>query len=405
MKTYSIFNNKYYTMKQLVIFLSAFLFIISCKKEHTVIKEKIETRDTTERITYYFEPIECIERIYTYDGEYDSRTIDDIKLNKIKTLLQTNNIDFNSYNYYFNFQERNVENGNSIGGNDHDFLYSIKQTSDGGYILGGWSGSEISGDKIETNFIGTAVYDYWVVKLDSTGNIQWQNTIGGGGHEELTSVQETVDGGYILGGYSNSGIGGDKTEACLGALDYWVLKLSSFGEIEWQNTIGGNSDDQLNSLQQTTDGGYILGGYSYSGIGGDKTEVLIDDTPFGTDYWVVKLNSSGNIEWQNTIGGTSRDYLYSILQSLDGGYLVGGSSQSGIGGDKIESNQGGEYTTDYWIVKLNFIGNIEWQNIIGGNGSDDLRSMFETIDGGYILGGNSSSWTSGIRLQSYSNGV
>ena len=114
MKTYSIFNNKYYTMKQLVIFLSAFLFIISCKKEHTVIKEKIETRDTTERITYYFEPIECIERIYTYDGEYDSRTIDDIKLNKIKTLLQTNNIDFNSYNYYFNFQERNVENGNSL---------------------------------------------------------------------------------------------------------------------------------------------------------------------------------------------------------------------------------------------------------------------------------------------------
>jgi len=117
--------------------------------------------------------------------------------------------------------------------------------------------------------------------------IEWQNTIGGSGNDELQSINQTSDGGYILGGYSVSGISGDKTEASQGTYDYWVVKINSLGVIEWQNTIGGSSDDRLYSINKTSDGGYILGGRSSSGISGDKTEA----SQGSNDYWVVKLAS------------------------------------------------------------------------------------------------------------------
>ena len=206
---------------------------------------------------------------------------------------------------------------NTIGGSDKDELHSIKQTSDGGYILCGHSSSGISGDKTEASQGNS---DYWVVKLDGTGNIVWQNTIGGGSSEELYSVQQTTDGGYILGGGSNSGISGDKTEASQGDFDYWVVKLDGTGNIVWQNTIGGSATDYLSSIQETTDGGFILGGYSQSGISGDKTEA----SQGNWDYWVVKLDGTGSIVWQNTIGGDSIEELSSIQQTTDGGYILGG---------------------------------------------------------------------------------
>jgi len=230
------------------------------------------------------------------------------------------------------------------------------------------------------------------VKLDSTGNIQWQNTIGGSGYDQLYSIQQTSDGGYILGGYSNSGISGDKTESSQGDYDYWVVKLDAIGNIQWQTTIGGNDADWLYSVQQTTDGGYILGGYSLSDISGDKTE----GTQGGNDYWVVKLDASGNIQWQNTIGGNNDDNLSSIQQTTDGGYILGGYSYSDISGDKTENSQGSD---DYWVVKLNASGNIQWQNTIGGSGYDQLYSIQQTSDGGYILGGYSESNISGDKTE------
>jgi hypothetical protein len=154
--------------------------------------------------------------------------------------------------------------------------------------LGGHSESGADGDKNEAS---QGDKDYWVIKLDATGQtIEWQNTIGGSGNELLYSIQQTTDGGYILGGNSLSEISGDKTEASQGLSDYWIVKLDATGQtIEWQNTIGGSGPDILSSIQQTTDGGYILGGYSNSGISGDKTETLRG----WVDYWVVKLDATG----------------------------------------------------------------------------------------------------------------
>jgi len=284
----------------------------------------------------------------------------------------------------------NIQWQNTIGGNSGDGLYSVQQTTDGGYILGGVSTSNISGDKTENS---QGYIDYWVVKLDASGNIQWQNTIGGNSDDYLTSIQQTTDGGYILGGWSNSNISGDKTENSQGYFDYWVFKLDPSGNIQWQNTIGGSINDQLYSIQQTIDGGYILGGWSNSNISGDKTE-----NSQGTDYWVVKLDASGNIQWQNTIGGSFLDYLNCMQQTSDGGFILAGSSQSGISGDKTEDSQGG---SDYWVVKLDAFGNIQWQNSIGGNSDDYLTSIQQTIDGGYILGGYSNSGISGDKTENY----
>ncbi|MBK7887452.1 MAG: T9SS type A sorting domain-containing protein [Bacteroidetes bacterium] len=278
---------------------------------------------------------------------------------------------------------------NTIGGNSADVLYSIKQTSDGGYILGGWSYSDISGDKTENS---NGEDDYWIVKTDSLGSIQWQNTIGGSEYDWLQTIQQTFDGGYILGGGSDSNISGDKTEGGYGESDYWIVKIDASGNIQWQNTIGGTVWDDLYSIQQTTDGGYILSGNSNSNISDDKTENNIG----GRDFWIVKTDATGNIQWEKTIGGKGRDYLYSLDQTADGGYILGGSSQSNISGDKTE-NRNGSY--DYWIVKTDGSGNIQWQNTIGGIRVDRLYSIQQTSDGGYILGGLSSSNISGDKTE------
>ncbi len=279
---------------------------------------------------------------------------------------------------------------NTIGGNSVDDLYSIQQTTDGGYILGGRSGSSISGDKTENHIGGGG--DYWIVKVDSQGAIQWQNSIGGSGPEFLNSIQQTADGGYILGGYSSSNISGDKTENCFGSNDLWIIKVDSQGAIQWQNTIGGSDNDRLNSILQSTDGGYMLGGYSNSNISGDKSENCVGLN----DYWIVKLNSLGVIEWQNTIGGSDDDNLYSIQQTTDGGYVLGGSSRSNISGDKTENCNGG---IDNWIVKVDSLGGIQWQNTIGGSFDDELWSIQLTSDGGCIFGGWSLSNISGDKTE------
>ncbi len=280
---------------------------------------------------------------------------------------------------------------NTIGGDWSDQLYSIEQTADGGYILGGSSGSDSSEDKTENSIGGD---DYWIVKTDSLGIIQWQKTIGGSNSDRLMSIHQTTDGGYILGGYSRSEISGDKSEnSKMGSEDYWIVKVDSLGGVQWDNTIGGRKEDELSSIQQTTDGGYILGGYSTSNISGDKTENRIGSY----DYWIVKVDSQGVIQWQNTMGGSDGDVISSIDQTTDGGYILGGTSSSNISGDKSENSK--MASGDYWIVKVDSLGVIQWQNTIGGSGYDQLTSIQQTSDGGYVLGGYSESNISGDKKE------
>jgi len=277
----------------------------------------------------------------------------------------------------------------TIGGSGGDFSTVFETTSDGGFIIGGYSNSNISGEKTENSNGGT---DLWIVKIDSSGNILWQNTIGGSGEDSLLSIKQTTDGGYIVGASSDSNISGDKTENSRGGLDYWILKLNSSGAIVWQKTYGGAQPEFDTYVVQTTDGGYFVGGYSDSDVSGDKT----DPTNGQRDYWALKLDSSGNIVWQNSIGGALVDRPQAAFQTNDGGYIIGGFSTSTTSGDKTEPNQG---VTDNWIVKLNSSGNVQWDKTYGGNDSDVLRDLIQTADGGYLVGGYSKSNISGDKTE------
>ncbi len=335
---------------------------------------------------------------------------------------------------------------NTISANSFDMVESVKQMADGSYIIGANSYSNISGDKTENSY---GKQDYWLIKLDANGVIQWQKTMGGTGTDNLNDIQITADGGFIAGGYSDSGISGNKTVASLGYNDMWiikfdangnelwqkahgtsqhdilnelkqtsdggyilgghiygfsppqnltvygaydflVIKIDAAGNLEWQKTYGGSDDDYIESLQQTTDGGYILGGYSRSNISGVKTENSNGGS--NGDYWLVKIDASGNMQWQNDIGGSSLEWMKTVRQTQDGGYILGGYSYSGVSGDKTEANRG---SADFWIVKTNDMGSVQWQKTLGGSSDDVFQSLDVLADGSYILCGWTSSNISG----------
>jgi len=261
----------------------------------------------------------------------------------------------------------------SLGGSNEEIASSIQQTSDGGYIVAGYSGStngEVTGNH------GNG--DYWIVKLSSTGDTIWQKSLGGSLSDMANSIQQTSDGGYIVAGYSSS-TNGDVT-GNHGVYDYWIVKLSSSGTIIWQKSIGGSSQDYTSTIQQTSDGGYIIAGSSQS-TNGDVT-----GNHGNFDCWIVKLNSSGTLIWQKSLGGSGDDFAYQIRQTSDGGYIVAGVSSS-TNGDVTE-NHGNE---DYWIIKLNSSGVLMWQKSLGGSGTDVAYSIQQTSDGGFIVAGYSGS--------------
>ncbi|HEV8084380.1 MAG TPA: T9SS type A sorting domain-containing protein [Chitinophagaceae bacterium] len=281
----------------------------------------------------------------------------------------------------------------TLGGNADDQLGGLWPTTDGGLVLGGRSYSNISGEKTETN---RGVDDYWVVKLDKAGSIQWQRTLGGTDVDEILALQQTKDGGYILAGNSVSSPSADKAEN-KGVFDLWVIKLNSFGSVEWQKTLGGDSYEFCNSVQQTKDGGYIVGCMSNSNASGDKSE----NSKGGFDFWLVKLDGSGNKQWDKTLGGSGDEFVNQAIQTEDGGYIAVGLSNSDISGDKSENSKG---LNDYWAIKLDRNGNKQWDKTAGGNDNDYVSGVVQTPDGGYALCGGSASTISGDKTEASRGG-
>ncbi|RDC64876.1 T9SS type A sorting domain-containing protein [Adhaeribacter pallidiroseus] len=287
----------------------------------------------------------------------------------------------------------------TFGGTDYDQLGALQQTADGGYILGGSSRSNKSGDKSANRKGGT---DYWIIKLDASGTKLWDKTLGGSSGEGLTALQQTADGGYILGGYSLSSAGQDKSENNRGGIDsdfidYWIIKLDGSGTKQWDKTFGGTYDDGLTSLQQTPDGGYLLGGQSASNKSIDKSEDSRNpNNIFSYDGWVIKINGQGQKEWDKTLGGTSDEAITTLETTSDGGYMLGGWSASGINFDKSGANKG---QSDYWLIKLTATGQKVWDKTLGGNDTDTMTSLEQVSDGSYILGGSSYSNTGGDKSE------
>ena len=322
-------------------------------------------------------------------------------------------------------QAPSIEWQKSLGGSGQEYGYCIRQTTDGGYIVAGESVSPNGG--LITNNHGS--YDCWVVKLNSTGAVEWQKSLGGSDYDRASSVQQTADGGYIVVGMTSSN--NFDVTGHYGNSDVWAVKLNSAGVIEWQKALGGSSTDEGYSIQQTSDGGYILSGVTFStngavtdGQGGwivklnnigtiqwQKTigsfgsymnciQQTIDggyvvagysNGPLGnTDYHIVKLNSSGTTQWQKYYGGTSSDTAEYIQQTTDGGFIVAGTTNSS-NTDVTQNN--GSY--DYWVLKLNSLGELQWQKALGGSNFDYGKSVQQTTDGGFIVCGNTNS-TNGL---------
>ena len=294
---------------------------------------------------------------------------------------------------------------NSYGGKHAEFLYDAIPTADYGFLLAGSSISNKNGNKVDSN---KGNLDYWIWKMDEKGTPEWQKSFGGDGVDLLQSIKITNDGGFILAGTSSSSISGDKKEACKGQEDFWIIKLDAKGKEIWQRTIGGSGQEKLLSIAQTKDGGYILGGTSSSNKsepdenGAEDKYGKSEDSKGNLDYWIVKLDKDGKIKWQKTFGGQYVDELKSIEQTSDKGYILGGYSNSPVSGNKTQDNFG---FNDYWIIKLDEEGNELWQRTFGGDQDDTLFALTQTNDGGFIAGGNSNSGATNSKSKSNQNGT
>jgi hypothetical protein len=285
----------------------------------------------------------------------------------------------------------------TYGGTEDDVAYALVETSDGGYAIAGttesfgveyadfwlvkidgsghmeWSktygeiGNDIAYALVETSDGGFAIAgetefelnrDFWLVKTDSSGNVEWNKKYGGTDFEGAASLVATADGGYALAGYTSS--------FGAGATDFWLVKTDSSGTVEWSKTYGGEYADFSQSLVETTDGGYALAGYTDSFGAGNS------------DCWLVKTDASGNMEWNRTYGGINHEWAYSLVETSDGGYALAGST-----------GYSGHVGTDFWLVKTDAFGDMEWNQTYDSTGYDNVESLVVTSDGGYAIAGYS----------------
>jgi len=239
----------------------------------------------------------------------------------------------------------------TFGGSDWDRGYSVKQTADGGYIITGCTSYGAGGG------------DVWLIKTDANGDTLWTKTFGGCCWDRGNSVDQTADGGYIITGWISYEPG---------ETDVWLIKTDANGDTLWTKTFGGSGEDMGNSVDQTTDGGYIITGYTLPyGAGGG-------------DVWLIKTDANGDTLWTKTFGGSGHDEGYSVKQTADGGYIIAGYTWSyGAGGG------------DVWLIKTDANGDTLWTKTFGGSGHDEGYSVKQTADGGYIITGCTWSYGAG----------
>lgn len=260
----------------------------------------------------------------------------------------------------------NMEWLKTFGGSGFDIIFSIKETHDGGYIGCGWTDSK-DGDVAGNH----GDRDGWIIKTDQAGNLQWQKCIGSKGVDLAFSIVLSPDGGYVFAGDSKTTPGSVVNDPV--KFDFFVGKLDSAGNVVWIKNIGGSAEDGARSIVAASDGGYVLAGYSESNDG-DFSEHY-----GGYDVCIIKIDFQGNLQWQRSFGGINYDVANEIAPTSDGGYVVAGNTTlvNGFNGN------------DYWILKLDVNGKLQWEKTLGGSLSDQANSINETSDGGFIVAGTS----------------
>ncbi|UCG43721.1 MAG: hypothetical protein JSU73_03645 [candidate division WOR-3 bacterium] len=293
----------------------------------------------------------------------------------------------------------------TFGGSDYDEGSSVAQTADGGYIIAGNTQSFGAGDR-----------DVWVIKTDGNGDSLWTRTLGGAGDEYGLAVGCTVDSGHIVAGYTNSfGAGG---------YDIWLIRTDASGDTLWTRTYGDTLWEFGRSVQETVDRGFIIAGYTYSlrtsdcnlhlvrtdsqgdtmwtrsygGPSGDRAYSVLQTSDggfitagytvsFGAGYddvWLIKTDASGDTSWTRTYGGSDGDGGLSLSKTTDSGYVIAGYARSFGAGGK-----------DLWLIKTDSAGVSEWARTFGGEGGEQGHSVQQTADGGYVIAGYTSSFGAG----------
>jgi hypothetical protein len=267
-----------------------------------------------------------------------------------------------------------------LGGNGNDYGYSIIKTSDGGYLLSGRTTSN-NGDITSTK----GGIDMWAVKLDAGGNITWQKTYGGNADEYSVAAAATPDGGYVLTGYTLSNNNGDVGQNH-GNTDFWVLKINGTGAIQWQKTLGGTGDDRPSAITITTEGRIGVAGYTNS-TNGD-----VGPNHGSEDMWVMLLdNGNGNFLWKKTFGGNGSENAKALAPAPNGGLYVGGVTSSNNNGD-VGASKG---NTDFWVLQLDRNLSIVWKNNFGGTNNEDLNAIAAGADNTLIAAGSTKSNNTG----------
>ena len=269
-------------------------------------------------------------------------------LNTVDTIVQITGkttVDGQAHQKYYGLTNYISGWNKTFGGALKDQAYSLVQSSDGGFAIA-----------VETTSFGAGGWDVMLVKTDLNGNMQWYKTYGGAGTDYVNSILSTTDGGYLLTGSTNSwGAGG---------YDVNVIKTDSLGTLQWNRTYGGAGQDRAYGAIRTSEGGYAIVGYTDSYGAGL------------TDYYLIKIDFAGNMQWNKTYGGTNGDNAFALVQTADGGYaLAGGELSFGAGNH------------DYWLVKTDSNGNMQWNKTYGGPDTDICRSLIRTTDGGFALAG------------------
>ena len=277
----------------------------------------------------------------------------------------------------------------TFGGSNEDDAIDIVEANDGGYVVLGFTNS-IDGDITgKTN----PDQDYWLLKLNQDGDKIWDKTYGGSQNDQATGLSKTNDGGYIISGYTSS-FDGDVSENA-GFQDFWIVKVDGQGTIQWEKSFGFIGQDQAYKVIPTSDGGYFASDTLQVGEGGSNGEgndIIHGDQNLRAgqhslgDFWGIKMDANGNKIWRRYFGGTQADLNKDVIETDDSGFLLVGVSDSP---DFDISNAIG--ADDFWVIKVSAIGEKVWERSYGGLETDRAFSIARTDDGNYILAGESRS--------------
>lgn len=269
----------------------------------------------------------------------------------------------------------------TFGGDKNDSAQSVVATTDGGYILLGHtqsSNADIT-DKEDDSF------DYWVLKFDNVNQLQWQKTYGGSGDDRGRKIIQTQDGGYAVLGTSNS-TNFDVTENN-GAQDYWLAKLDNLGNVSWQKSFGFQGNDTGISMIQTSDLGYLLVGVlDVTASNGAGNTSRLTTRHAGGNYWALKLDASGNLEWSKFYGGNFTDTPEGVVETDNGDFIIAGGSDST---DTDITNNKGAY--DFWVIRISANGDLVWEKSFGGDEIDEAKAILKANDGNIVIAGDTRS--------------